>query len=375
MIQTIIRGINCHLQMSQAIRDASITKFLLVHDDAYSYLPIGDHLGELTHATFCGFTPNPRYEDICAGVEFFRAEGCDAIVAVGGGSAMDVAKCIKLFGGMHTDKDYLDVPFQENGIPLIVLPTTAGTGSESTHFAVLYVQGEKKSVAHESLLPSIVFLDACVLRTLPHFQRKCTLLDALCQGIESLWSIRATPESVAHAETAIMALIAHIDTYLDGQDEYMAQYILEAANRAGQAINITQTTAPHAMSYKITSLYGIPHGCAVALCLPEVWHYMLEHPEYCVHPAGWEGLQAAFACVAHALGQPDAPSAVCFLIKLREWLALPTPHTQRVVDIELLTCSVNPQRLGNNPVALDEAALRSLYTQIVLVDPAEEQKR
>lgn len=367
-MQTIIKGPDCHLHMSRAIQSAGITKFLLVHDDAYAYLPTNTHLAKLPHAMFSEFTPNPRYEDICAGVERFRTENCNGIVAVGGGSAMDVAKCVKLFGGMAAGKDYLREPFYESGIPLIVLPTTAGTGSESTHFAVLYEQGEKQSVAHESLLPNIVFLDARMLKTLPLFQKKCTLLDALCQGIESMWSIRATQESAVHAEAAITAIITHMDAYLDAWDAQGAQCVLEAANRAGQAINSTQTTAPHAMSYKLTSLYGIPHGGAVAWCLPEVWRYMLAHRECCVHPAGWEVLQAVFLRIARALGQPDAPSAIDFLAKLRERLALPNLHTQHAEDIEVLTRSVNVQRLGNNPVALDGAALRSLYTQIVTID-------
>lgn len=144
-------------------------------------------------AVFQGFSSNPKYEDVLRGVEAFRAENCDAVVAVGGGSSLDVGKCIKLFARMDPEQDCLAQPLQENGVPLAAVPTTAGTGSESTHFAVVYVNGEKRSVASTAALPDLAILDADALDTLPLYQKKCTLLDALCQGIESAWSVRSTP--------------------------------------------------------------------------------------------------------------------------------------------------------------------------------------
>ena len=78
-----------------------------------------------------------------AGVEVFLSEGCDAIVAVGGGSIIDVAKCIKLYCRMSPDKNYLLQEYTDSGVPIIAVPTTAGTGSESTRFAVIYFEGKK----------------------------------------------------------------------------------------------------------------------------------------------------------------------------------------------------------------------------------------
>ena len=191
-----------------------------------------------------------------AGVEAFKASGCDTFLAVGGGSPIDVAKCIK-----H---------YSESDAPLIAIPTTSGTGSESTHFAVVYENGNKLSVAAPNLLPDIAILEPSTLKNVPEYTRKATMLDALCHAIESHWAKKATDESRSYAEQAIALILRYKDAYLANTDEGNAG-MMEAANLAGQAINISTTTAAHAMCYKITSLYGFQHGHAAAICLPEVW--------------------------------------------------------------------------------------------------------
>lgn len=126
---------------------------------------------------FSGFRPNPRYEEAEAAEAAFRAAGCQALAAVGGGSALDVAKCVKLWA-------------ERDPIPFLAVPTTAGTGSEATRYAVVYRRGEKQSIAHERCLPSAVMLDPAALESLPDYHRKASMLDALCHGIESFWSDR-----------------------------------------------------------------------------------------------------------------------------------------------------------------------------------------
>ena len=125
------------------LREKGVRKFLLVADAAFPRLKMARSLldGPVPCAVFDAFTPNPRYEDVLRGVEAFRREACDAVVAVGGGSSLDVGKCVKLFCRMPPGADCLSQTPQENGVPLVAVPTTAGTGSESTHFAVVYVNG------------------------------------------------------------------------------------------------------------------------------------------------------------------------------------------------------------------------------------------
>ena len=305
---------------------------------------------------FSGFSPNPRYEDICRGVELCRKENCGAILAVGGGSAMDTAKCIKLFSTMDPAENYLRQEFRDNEVLLAAIPTTAGTGSESTRHAVIYYKAEKQSVSHPSLIPQAACLIPAVLEKLPLYQKKCTLLDALGQAIESWWSVSSTEESVRWSRMAIELIRDNWRPYLLEGDAAAAEKILLAANYAGRAINITATTAAHAMSYKLTSLYGIPHGHAVALCLAQVWEYMLGDVE-CTDSRGIEHLRQVFA---------DLPVDLEWYKKLLETLELTRPAAEnREEELQILVSSVNPLRLRNNPALLDRATLKAMYERIL----------
>ena len=281
MAQRIYFGEGSAKQMNGWLQSLHCQKFLLVCDDAFHHLPIKAMITacNIPYVSFSEFTSNPLYEDVCEGVLKFHNEQCDAIVAVGGGSALDVAKCIKLFAKADPNRNYLEQEWCGSDIPLIAVPTTAGTGSESTRYAVIYYDGKKKAVTHASIVPDIAVLDSRVLHTLPLYQKKCTMLDALCQGIESWWSVNSTAESRVYSEQAVRLIMDNYRRYIFHNDEQAAKQVMLAANYAGRAIHITQTTAPHAMSYQLTSLYHLPHGHAVAVCLPHVWRYMQQHPQ------------------------------------------------------------------------------------------------
>ena len=126
---------------------------------------------------FSDFAPNPTYESVLEGVKVFRQEKCDSIIAVGGGSAIDVAKCIKLYSNMDGNGEngsflhYTNQQINPNAIPFLAVPTTAGTGSEATRYAVIYYGDEKQSITHESCIPDTVLLDASLLKTLPDYTK------------------------------------------------------------------------------------------------------------------------------------------------------------------------------------------------------------
>jgi alcohol dehydrogenase class IV len=320
-----------------------------------------------TDVIFNQFSSNPLYEDVCKGVKLFNANHCDTIVAVGGGSTIDVAKCIKLYCKMDPDRNYLQQEYTDSGIPLIAVPTTAGTGSESTRYAVIYFEGKKQSVTHDSIIPNYAILEPRLLKSLPLYQKKCTMLDALCQGIESLWSVNSTDESMIYSKIAIQLIMDHWHGYIEENSDEDAELIMQAANYAGRAINITQTTAAHAMSYKLTSMYGLPHGHAVALCLPEVWLYMLEHPEKCIDPRGEDHLAFVFEWLGRLM-QCDSPEKGLMMFRsIMFGLDMPQPQSKnREEELDVLTQSVNPERLRNNPVKLDEDIIRFIYNRILL---------
>ena len=356
------------MQIGKVLDELGAKKFLLVYTEPVKYLPVWEYVNALdaTAVGFCEFTSNPKYEEVEAGVDLFNAEKCDAIVAIGGGSAIDVAKCIKLYCKMPKDTVYLKQEYADTNVPLIAMPTTAGTGSESTPFAVIYYGGAKQSVHHESILPDVAVLDGDVLIGLPVYQKKCTVLDALCQAIESWWSVHSTDKSKLYSKMAIEKIITNVFEYVEENTESSRNEIMSAANLAGRAICITATTAPHAMSYKVTSVYGFPHGHAVAVNLHRVWRYMLKNPEKCVDKRGVDYLFATFNDIASAMGYDSAEAACEGFEQMLIRLDLRDPKDENKESAaRALTDAVNVERLGNNPVRLDKDALYEIYMEIL----------
>ena len=351
------------------------TKVFLVCDSSFPFLNIKEDIENMgvPHVVFSDFSPNPVYEDVCKGIDTFHITKCDTLLAVGGGSAIDVAKCIKLAVLAKEGNDAIIPPLVStrvecNGakLPFIAIPTTAGTGSESTHNAVMYYEGSKQTVTNDGILPDYSILEPKVLKTLPLYQKKCTMLDALCQGIESWWSVNSTEKSYEYSRKAIELIMTNWRKYIFENDDEAAANIMIAANYGGQAINITATTAAHAMSYKITSLYKFPHGHAVAVCLPEIWEYMLSHMDKCIDARGCEYLIDIFFQIAKAMGCQTPSEAIAKFRELLNEMKIQNPESEHYIsDISLLTSSVNPIRLQNNPVSLDDATIHSLYEIIV----------
>lgn len=361
-MQNIIQGID---KLQDLVRTIGSRKLFMVIDSSYPFLNIKDRIEEITVPKVCfsDFRPNPLYEDVCKGIDLFLKEECDAILAVGGGSSIDVAKCIKLAVLAREGREGLIPPLVSkrldmdgSRIPFIAIPTTAGTGSESTHNAVMYYQGSKQTVTNDGVLPDYALLEPKVLATLPLYQKKCTMMDALCQGIESWWSVNATDESRDFSRTAVQLITRYWRSYIFENEPYSASQIMIAANYAGRAINISATTAAHAMSYKITSLYNLPHGHAVAVCLPVIWEFMLD-----VRPE-----MEVFGQISQALGYESPRKAVAGFREMMKDLELPQPvASNRELELDVLSRSVNPVRMKNNPVLIDEATAWKLYNQIL----------
>ncbi|MBR4759348.1 MAG: phosphonoacetaldehyde reductase [Lachnospiraceae bacterium] len=315
---------------------------------------------------FSDFEPNPRYESVVNGVRIFRRESCEAIVAIGGGSAMDVAKCIKLYSTLQGDGkngEWLTQVVVPNHIPFLAMPTTAGTGSEATRFSVIYYENKKQSVTDDSCLPETVLMDSNVLRTLPDYQKKSTMMDALCHAIESYWSVNSTKESRAYSKDAIQTIMKQMNAYLANTDEGNAAMLM-AAHYAGKAINITQTTAGHAMCYKITSMFGCAHGHATALCNKVLYPWMVENVDRCTDPRGIAYLKNILNEIADALGCRDARSGGEKLAKTVDALGFEVPIAS-TEQYEELKSSVNPVRLKNHPILLDEETIDKLYHMIL----------
>ena len=372
-MQKIINGI---AQLPAILKEVGCEKLFLVVDSSYPFLNIKDVIEALPvneRVMFSDFTPNPLYEQVCNGIELLKTSNCDTILAVGGGSAIDVAKCIKLAVLANEGNASLIPPLVStrvkcdgSKIPFIAIPTTAGTGSESTHNAVMYYEGAKQTVTNDGVLPDYAILEPSVLKTLPLYQKKCTMMDALCQGIESWWSVNSTEESYEYSRKTIELIMANWRKYIFENDDEAAAQIMLAANYGGRAINITQTTAAHAMSYKITSLYKLPHGHAVAVCLPEIWEYMIGHMDKCIDSRGQDYLADIFAKISRSLGCDNPKQAITKFRQMMSDMELMNPvAVNRDEELNILSYSVNPVRLKNNPAELCDEIIVSLYSVIV----------
>ena len=379
--QIVLGKENLKEELKSFFQEHSFRRIFLVAGSSFPKLPIGEELQELFSELyiafyhFSDFRANPRLEEVEEGIKAFSAFRGDSILAVGGGSALDTAKCIKLFTGLSKDRPYLEQEFRENDIPLLVHPTTAGTGSESTPFAVIYQDGEKCSVEHESIYPKYRIEDARSLRSLPMYQKKVTLLDALSHAMEAIWSKYSNEDSRAYGQKAISLILMNYKAYLslenekdaknlggavalEGPSEQVLEDVAEAANLAGKAIAVTKTTAGHALSYKLGSICQLPHGLATAIVNRALYPFMCREKSRMIHP---ENLLVLAKCFS---AETEEEGAKRYLEILEDLEILPTLSVKEG-DLENLVAAVNPERLSNHPIALREEDIGLLYKEIL----------
>lgn len=269
---------------------------------------------------FKNFSVNPKMEEAMIGVDYFIQSGANCILAVGGGSAMDMAKLIRHYAAE-----------QGTNATLMAIPTTAGTGAEATHFAVVYVEGKKQSIEAEDILPDFAFVYPPFTYSNDAYQTACTGFDALAQAFEAYWNRNATEESTQYAMKAISLLLHQLPECVAHPSSQLRDEIAEGAYWAGRAINITKTTAPHAFSYAFTSKCGYPHGHAVALTFPFFAELNL----------GKKGLCTFFSAYVNKIG-----------------LAYRGVGEH---DLMAILHEVNLQRLANNPIEITATEIDNLY--------------
>lgn len=214
------------------------------------------------------FEKNPKIEDAIHGVKLLRESGATVIIACGGGSVIDMAKLVR-FSYSYVG-ELIDNSFEKSSelLPLFALPTTSGTGCETTPFAVCYKDHNKYSVAHENMLPDYAVVYPPFTYNNSSYLTACTGFDAFAQAIEAYWNINASPESDEYAEMAIKIIWRSLERVVLSPTRQEREDMSKAAYFAGRAISMTKTTAPHAFSYAFTSYCGYPHGHAVALTFP-----------------------------------------------------------------------------------------------------------
>jgi len=227
---------------------------------------------------FQDFVQEPEPDEADAAGRTARKEGCDLVVGVGGGSAMDLAKAAAVLAvNDGKARDYLGVGLvPKPGLPTIMVPTTAGTGSEVTWTAVFTDRRAKTKGGINSpyLYPDLALLDPELTLTLPPEVTATTGLDALCHAIESFTSVKANPMSDMVALEAIGLIAEYLpQAVADGRNLEARENMLLASLLAGLGLANAGVTAVHALSYPLGAVYGVPHGLANALLLPHVMRF------------------------------------------------------------------------------------------------------
>lgn len=218
---------------------------------------------------------NPSAEKVEWGGEVARKKSCEVIVALGGGSPMDAAKGVAILASLGGRmRDYFGSGKVAAPIlPVVVLPTTAGTGSEVTPYAVFVAPEKrmKKSVASRHIFPRVALLDPQLTVSMPPPITVNTGIDALSHALEGFTSAKAQPISDALALEAIALINRYLPRAVAHGDDLEARsQVLYASMLAGMVIAQTGTTLVHGMGYAPTTKYGIPHGLANGVLMPQV---------------------------------------------------------------------------------------------------------
>ena len=225
-------------------------------------------LGETPYVLFDDIEENPSIETVMAARDLALQEGADFFIGIGGGSAMDAAKAIALMAANpDRGEEVLYTPEKLSHLPVVCVPTTCGTGSEVTPYAILTIHARqaKKSISHR-IFPTLALMDAGYLRFLPRHILVNTCVDALCHLIESYLNTNSNDLNRVYSREGLRLWGQFKDRLLDDavvESDYAT--MLHASMLAGMAITHTGTSLPHGLSYAVTYHLGIPHGKACGL--------------------------------------------------------------------------------------------------------------
>jgi alcohol dehydrogenase class IV len=283
-IPLTLLGPGCSTDLCAWIAQVGVGKLLVVTDAMLVKLGI---VGTITDALdkngvrWCIYDevdPDPTFDHAEAGLAMVRREGCDAILALGGGSPMDAAKVIAAAATNHKPMRKLVGLFKvrKTPLPLFAIPTTAGTGSEATLAAVLAdpITHVKQFVVDPKLLPLMAALDPLLMVGLPPPVTAATGMDALTHAVESYLAVTSTPQTERYASAAIKLVFANLPrAYSEGSNIEARKGMAMASYYGGIAFTRTSVGYVHAIAHTLGAYYGTPHGLANAIVLPHVLEF------------------------------------------------------------------------------------------------------
>lgn len=372
----IVTGMGALDTLPTHITRLAATRVLIVTDAFFATNGLAERVEALlvaagvAVAVFDDVQPDPSVHNVEDGLVALREHDADCIVALGGGSPTDAAKAIAVRAMNAGElRGYLGgVPIPLPGVPLIAIPTTAGTGSEATNVAVITdtVRDEKMMLKDRYLLPRVALVDPALSMSMPPALTAFVGVDTLTHGIEAYVSRRATPLTDPIALSCIALVARHLETaYREPTNEEAREAMAIAACQGGIAFSNSSVALVHGMSRPIGAVFHVPHGLSNAVLLSTVTRYSLS------------GTPARYATVARAMGyaaadDPDAVAGealVAGLESLNARLGVPRLRDCHGVDrtrFEAMVEKMAGDALAsgspaNNPVVPDAAEIVRLY--------------
>ena len=317
--------------------------------------------------------PEPSTDHVDAVFQAAKQYDCQAVIGIGGGSSMDVAKITavlltnsrslrELLGGARVEK---------RGVPTLMIPTTAGTGAEATQNAIFLVPEEesKVGIVSSKMVPDWAILDPVLTVGLPPAITAATGMDALCHAIECYISKKANPLSDTYALRAVGLIFRSLRTaYRDGGNLDARHDMLLAALFGGMCIASSSTTAVHALAYPLGGKYHIPHGLSNAVLLPHVMEFNLDATverfrdiaqAMGVEVAGLPAREAAQTMIANLYALVDD-------LRINESLDLKARGiTAADVEVMVEGAAKVTRLLDNNPKPMSREDMRRIYTKLL----------
>ena len=292
----------------------------------------------------------------------------DLILAIGGGAIIDYAKMSNVVDVRDDLADLIinySYPFKEKFTKLAVIPTTAGSGAEVTSNAVIYVNGIKHSFESDLLIPDFFFLIPNFLISAPKKIKASAGFDAIAQALESLVSKKSNVNSVDYATKSLKISLNSYVSFLQNPNLKNATEMSIASNLAGKAINISKTTAPHAVSYPFTSLFNISHGHAVSLFFENFFEFNYNNIDK--SETSFD-LKKRFDLIFDVIGVKNIQEFNSKISKLKDQAKLDDNLLKLKIDIDKSSTSIingiNLLRLGNNPIKIDAKDIYDIISKI-----------
>lgn len=291
--QNIIFGMGSLAQLPELLIESGSNHVFLISDGGLAKLGVVEKIESIiqnsgiTCTTYLGVLPNPTVSIVDEATALYTQCGATSIVALGGGSSMDVAKAVGVLANYGGSITQYEGNFKVPGpiVPMIAIPTTAGTGSEVTASAVITDESRnyKLSVFSYELLPRYALLDPALIMTAPASIAASCGVDALIHAMEAYISTKATPFSDSMAEKAMELIGANLRRFVaNRQDEDAACAMMLGCNFAGIAFAWARLGNVHAMSHPVSGYFHVAHGVANSILLPTVLEYnaLADHGRY-----------------------------------------------------------------------------------------------